>query len=163
MAKVGKVWVDDESYIERIKKDPTIKDLADFNKKKPHGVERWCNFDYATKTLTIQLNSGQPVALTFNKNQQEKIGSQALLFEVGYELWEANITDVSRQEVLERCIKKAKKYGLGEPYGNWLKNTRSNLIKTLKKSRVKDLVNAFDLKGHNSDQYHFSIKKPPSQ
>ena len=163
MAKVGKVWVDDESYIERIKKDPSIKDLADFNKKKPHGVERWCNFDYATKTLTIQLNSGQPVALTFNKNQREQIGGQALLFEVGYELWEANITDVSRQEVLNRCIKKAKKYGLDEPNGNWLKNTRSNLIRTIKKSRVKDLVNVFELKGHNSNEYQFSIKRPPSQ
>lgn len=138
-------------------------DLAELGKSKPVDVKRWCNFDYKTKTLTVQLNDGQPIALTFRKSQSGQTSSQALLFEVGYELWEANTSEFDRQTVIERCHKKIKGYTVSmDATSDWFKNTRANLRRTIENSRLKDLVRAFDTENARVGKYHFSIEKPPS-
>lgn len=160
MRKVGSVWVDDESVFDKYKN--RVVDLAKFSKSSPAEVKRWCRYDYDTQTFTMQLNNGQPVVLTFRKNQNEKISSQALLFEVGYELWEAGSTDFSLQEVLERCSRKIERDRLViEATNQWFKNTRINLRITIKHSQTKDLMDAFDTKHPRSGRYQFSIKPPP--
>lgn len=165
MAKRGGVWVDERTYYERNKDN--VVDLAQFNtnqqkSSKPTSPNtRWCSFDYSSKTLTIQLNSGQLISLTFNKkNQSDKVGSQALLFEVGFDLWEAGITEVSRQEILDRCTKKANKYSLTiTPNVYWLKNTRANLRRTIENRHLDGYLQAFDPLDRDKDTYLFSITK----
>lgn len=156
MGKIDKAFADSNYYEQN--KDRVI-DLAEFNKSKP--IKRWCKFDYETKTLSIELNDGQPIPLTLRKHK-EKISSQAILFEVGYELWEANNPNFNLQIVLERCSQKIRRYGVVVDATNyWFKNTRANLRTTIKNSQVKDLVIAFDTENPRSGKYHFSIKPLP--
>lgn len=160
MGKTGNNSVDKEGYIER-NKDRVV-DLAEFIKENPVATKRWCDFDYNTKTLTIQSNNGQPVALTFRINKDEQISSQTVLFEVGYELWDESLTDFTLGEVLERCFRKAKKYRLNiDATNHWFKNTRVNLRRTIQQSPVKNSVKAFETEHPRSGRYQFSIKQLP--
>jgi len=151
MGKKGSVLFDDTNYYEQ-HKDRVI-DLAQF-KKSP-------SYDYDTQTFTIHLNDSQPLALTFRKNQDGKISGQAVLFEVGYELWRDDLTDFELKTVLERCSKKLKKYRVLSPSttSQWFKNTRVNLRRTIEGSKVKGLVKAFDTENPRTGRYQFSIRR----
>lgn len=126
------------------------------SKQKPH---KWCNYDYATRTFTINQNNGQPLALTFRENKKGVISGQTILFEVGYELWkETNQDSFERQYILEQCLEKVKKYGVNiDVTSEWLKDTRINLISTVRHSRIKHLIRVFDYVKRTPNVYYFSI------
>lgn len=162
MGKNIKALIDETKYYEKKyfeKNKDRVIDLAEVNKSKP--IKRWCKFDYKTKTLSIELNDGQPIALTLRKHK-EKISGQTILFEVGYELWEENNPNFNLQIVLEKCSQKIRQYGIvAEATNYWFKNTRANLRTTIESSQVRDFVRAFDAENPRSGKYHFSIKLLP--
>lgn len=131
-----------------------------FKKSGDKKGKRWCSYDYESKTFQIYQNSGQILALTFRKHNEE-ISGQTILFEVGYELWGENILTISRSGLLNKCSQKIKKYGLIiHTTPAWLKNTRINLRTTVKNSQIANLIEMFEIDKLNPDIYHFSIKQP---
>lgn len=156
MGKRGSVWFDDQGYIERIK---SRADLPDLNNLGPTHKRRWCEYNPQTRTLTLESNNGQIVALTFRNKEDEKTSGQALLFEVGYDLWNSGTVEFTLQEVLKRCSDKFKRsHHITDATNVWFKNTRVNLRRTIEQSPVKDFVVAFHTSHPRSGKYQFFIK-----
>ena len=162
MGKTKKIWVDNESYIDRIKKDPRIIDLAKLAKNTPADVDRWCNYDPKTGTFQSRLNDGQIIAMTFEP-YNNKISSQQILFEVGYEIWLDGKTSATRGEIIQKCIHKARHYNLGldtEINDYWLKQTLRNLKNKINNSQIAKVTRFFDVDKKQKGSYSFSIVRP---
>ena len=131
------------------------------HRKSGNKLGRWCDYDYNTRTFQIIENNGQVVSLTFRKREDNKVSSQTILFEVGYELWIEGALPVERKKLLGRCSDKVKKYELNiDANSAWLKQTRRNLSETIKNSQVKIYVKAFETTRPN--YYNFLISPPLS-
>lgn len=122
--------------------------------------QRWCRYDYESKTFQITQNNGQILALTF-RPFDGKVSGQTILFEVGYELWKNGATQIPRTEIITRCSIKATQYNLNQITidSNWLKQTRKNLRTTIGESQVVGLIEVFEIE-QSKNSYRFSIKRP---
>jgi hypothetical protein len=136
----------------------------DNNYQTINGVkERWCEYNPVSWTFTIEKRNSEPVTLTFKKNPKGEISNQAILFEVGYDLWIAGMSEFEKSEILKRCAEKVKSYGISrEINGHWLKQSRRNLRDSIDSYKLSNgtslssLVKAFDW-NRNKRTYSFSF------
>ena len=127
----------------------------------------WCEYNPLTWTFTLEKKNGETITLTFRKNQKGEISDQAILFEVGYNLWTAGIEEFERAEVLKRIEEKANIHKVSrEINGNWFKQARRNLTETIRDYKLSpdvDLsafVKAFHLDKAKKGKYCFLIIRP---
>lgn len=116
------------------------------------------DYDPINPTLTIYPPEGQEISLTFRSPMDKrKKSAQAILFEVGYVVWENTHENVefTKEEIIKAANKLSKGKSLTD---NWFRYTRKNLNKVIKNHPVCKYIEAFmEFSSVNKNKFRFSI------